>query len=354
MSFQVPLSTGIGIETPSLGQKASDLRNVLEIGNKLNVVVSGNEQTGKGVLIGGNFHRAELPNGYKAGDALSVMVTDNRDAVVLKILSGKSQSIGPAALYENVIRTVLPPESLEALRKAKQIPSLTKTEPKLTSQSSLIESLLERLSGLQVLNSSKGIQSAENFMNVLKSVLDNSKLRNASRLSHSLHQQSNGDQALEKLFENLSSFFGGQEALNTLNPFMAKLGQPALILIPTLLDGLLSRWEISVLNDHTDEVAEDDKKARNSKGYRRIKLSAQFPSIGKVIIDIAYDDNEVLLKLIFQQPDIAEYISGLLPNLEKSLQNLGFKKFMLRAEAGQEEIVIPSWYCDLSRIYRNL
>lgn len=153
-----------------------------------------------------------------------------------------------------------------------------------------------------------------------------------------------------RALKSLEQLANGQEVLNQINPLIQALGEPALVLVPSLMQGLLTRWEISVPPRRVQEEGDGaGGKRSNSEGYERVQLSLPLPALGMVGVDLAHRDGEVLLNLTFSNDELTEFVTARLPRLEAALSNLGFDKIKLSAQSGEIKEAIPAWYRELVR-----
>ncbi len=133
---------------------------------------------------------------------------------------------------------------------------------------------------------------------------------------------------LRTLVNRLESLAQTHETLATLNPVMNALGEPALILFPFILHGLLHHSEITI-----DPNAGRHQKDKNSKGnrggaeeaYQRIQVRLPLPNLGPLEVDIAHRDTEVLTRVITKDPQTAAFLLEQSENLRLSLQTANFE-----------------------------
>ncbi len=152
----------------------------------------------------------------------------------------------------------------------------------------------------------------------------------------------------------LEGFAHAQELLNQLNPMAQALGEPALIFLPALLQGVLTRWEV-VVQPHRPHFSEEDdessggKKRKAASSFQRIELRLNFPKFGQVKVDLAHRQREILLNLTVAGEAAALFLQQRLPALDKIFHTLGYEKSILRASSGEVGDIVPSWFQDTIR-----
>lgn len=138
-----------------------------------------------------------------------------------------------------------------------------------------------------------------------------------------------------------------QQTLNQLNPIMHVLGEPALLFVPALLQGLFSPWRVSVRSpDEPDSEGQSGK--GGGSGFTRVQLQLSFPSLGKLEVDIAHRKGEALLRLTSENEHAAALIEKKAPMLEKTLNELGYEKTSISAGHAKLEESLPSWFQELN------
>lgn len=101
-----------------------EIKAVLQVGQTLPVVVSVNSQGESGILIHGHFVKANLPPECRPGQKLLVIVVENKETLVLKIINDSFlfsekllQQLGPQAALEHVLKALLPEGGLDMLKR---------------------------------------------------------------------------------------------------------------------------------------------------------------------------------------------------------------------------------------------
>ncbi len=130
---------------------------------------------------------------------------------------------------------------------------------------------------------------------------------------------------LRTLVNRLESLAQTHDTLAALNPVMAALGEPALILFPFILPGLLHHSEISI-----DPNAHRDKKGGKKSGagqdaYQRIQIRLPLPNLGPLEVDIAHRGTEILARVVTRDERTAKFLLEQSENLRLSLQTANFE-----------------------------
>jgi hypothetical protein len=137
---------------------------------------------------------------------------------------------------------------------------------------------------------------------------------------------------LQLALMHIEQMVNSQKTLNQLNPLMQALGEPALILLPFLFQGLIAHSEITI--DSRDRGGKQkkgqDKYKKSSRNkseepYHRIQVSVPLPSIGKVDVDIAQRKNEIYARFTVEDKEIGEFLLGQLEFLAASLREQGYE-----------------------------
>lgn len=133
---------------------------------------------------------------------------------------------------------------------------------------------------------------------------------------------------LRTLVNRLESLAQTHETLAALNPVMNALGEPALILFPFILHGLLHHSEITIDPNAGRHHGEKNAKGNRRDGedaYQRIQVRLPLPNLGPLEVDIAHRDTEVLTRVITRDPQTAAFLLEQSENLRLSLQTAHFE-----------------------------
>ncbi len=154
---------------------------------------------------------------------------------------------------------------------------------------------------------------------------------------------------LKQIAVRLDQMAATQELLNQLNPVMQALGEPALILLPFLFQGLFSHTEVTI-DSHLPDKKKDDgtdtdgkKGKKSSETYHRIQVNVPLPSIGPVGVDIAYKQKEIMVRMTVENQDVGSFLLEQLEHLAVILKEQGFEKAELVAHVGVKRENLPSW-----------
>lgn len=149
--------------------------------------------------------------------------------------------------------------------------------------------------------------------------------------------------------KNMESMLQGQELIKKLNPIMNALGEPAFILFPTLIQGLLSRTEISFFSsDMPFEEAKKKKTGAGAGSYSCALIVLELPNMGKLGVHVAHRGEELLVNFTSEDTSVKEFIEPRLPKLSLALQALGFTSPKLSARSGEPASAAPDWIQDVA------
>ncbi len=189
-------------------------------------------------------------------------------------------------------------------------------------------------------------------------------------LSNRFGSGSNGDptQLAQNLtaLKSLGNLIRGQEFINQLNPIMQAAGEPAFMLFPHLVQGILSKLEMSFFpagvpntesrgkqtetrtgqneeSDSADNESNQDDKDGKREPFRRISFTVTLPEAGAVQVDFAHSLNELLLNITVEDQGFSDLIQHSFYDLEKALAGMGYSKCQLSATRGIVQSVRPEW-----------
>lgn len=152
--------------------------------------------------------------------------------------------------------------------------------------------------------------------------------------------------AVTEALRTVENMLKGQEMLRQLNPIMQAVGEPALLLFPSLLPGMVSQLEVMLYPPHTEE--------RNSAGGRknskqqRVDLQLSLPALGKVQVQILRSSDQLDLKFYFEDRQRVEFARQFQPLLRRALSKRGFQSVQISSQAGRAQISRPEWFEVLS------
>ncbi len=157
-------------------------------------------------------------------------------------------------------------------------------------------------------------------------------------------------QELKQVAAQLDQLAATQEKLNKLNPLMHALGEPALILLPFVLQGLLTHSEVSV----ESRWGKGNKKEGNGKRggskkapYQRVQVTVPLPSIGEVDVDIAHREQEIMVRFTVENPKVGAFLIEQLEELANTLKGLNFSQTELITHVGVRSHHLPLWTLSL-------
>lgn len=147
--------------------------------------------------------------------------------------------------------------------------------------------------------------------------------------------------------QSLQGMLESRESLSQLNPIMQSAGQPVLMIIPALIQGILSRWEMVFTPRPQPADGEGGEKKNESEQFERVSLSIPLPSLGNVQIELARRSGEILVHFTLAKPEMTEFVRRRLPELSLMLQSAGYRKAQLHAETGLPGHVSAWWESEL-------
>jgi len=157
---------------------------------------------------------------------------------------------------------------------------------------------------------------------------------------------------LERLATHLEQMAQTQETLNRLNPLMHAIGEPALILFPFLLQGLLTHSEVTIgsrsggkkkQQKSGQSEGDEEESAQETKLYQRIQVRVPLPELGIVDVDIAHRDREILARFTVETQEVGAFLLEQLEHLAITLKEQGFEHAELVANVGQKNDDSPLW-----------
>ena len=149
---------------------------------------------------------------------------------------------------------------------------------------------------------------------------------------------------LSQIANRFEQMAASQETLAKMNPVMQALGEPALILFPFLMQGLVSHSEVTIETKKRVEDEEDGGgKGGNREPFQRIQVAVPLPNLGTIDVDIAHRTEEIWVRFTVSDPEIGKFLLEKLEALSPVLRDYGFKKAELVAHVGQKQENLPAW-----------
>lgn len=157
---------------------------------------------------------------------------------------------------------------------------------------------------------------------------------------------------IKELATRLNQLASSQEALARLNPVMQAIGEPAFILFPFAIHGLLTHSEIVIDPEQRGKNKQNsDSKKRGQGGdtqmFHRVTINVPLPNLGNVFVDVAHRDKEILVALTVEDPELGAFLLEQLELLSGELRAKGFEKAELSARVGKVESTPPQWTSSL-------
>ena len=134
------------------------------------------------------------------------------------------------------------------------------------------------------------------------------------------------------------------ESINTLNPLMQAMGEPALVLFPFLFQGMLAHTEVAIQPDRNEDRNEDRNKededgGKSDKGkskFQRIQAHVPLPNLGPVDVEIAFRDREILARFTTSGEEEHDFLLSQLEHLVSLLREQGYEKAEIHCNVGKQ------------------
>jgi len=145
---------------------------------------------------------------------------------------------------------------------------------------------------------------------------------------------------LQQTAIRLEQMASTQETLSQLNPVMQALGEPAMILFPFLVSGLMKHSQVTI---DPNSKRDRSKKGRDGEPYQRIQVTVPLPKLGPVAVDIAHRDKEILASFHVRDAEVKAFLQEQLELLASQLRQHGFEHAELVARVGSTDSSTPAW-----------
>lgn len=165
----------------------------------------------------------------------------------------------------------------------------------------------------------------------------------AIKQEHLRHQTQPTQQKEHQLTKALEQIWRAHEALNQLNTLSQIAGEPIFIFFPTMISGLLTRFEISYQHYAKEQPNQKDKRNRNSKKFEEIRLRTFLPTLKGLNVNLSFRNEELYLTICCQNEIISGHLDSRFPQLEKKLLALGYTKQNLKCMVTETTEVKPTW-----------
>ncbi|MDD2942706.1 MAG: hypothetical protein PHC51_07055 [bacterium] len=177
--------------------------------------------------------------------------------------------------------------------------------------------------------------------------LDDNAVNNSRNVLNPLHATE-----IKELATKLNQLASSQEALARLNPVMQAIGEPAFILFPFAIHGLLTHSEIVIDPEQRGKNKPDSENKKGGQGgdgqmFHRVTINVPLPNLGNVFVDVAHRDKEILVALTVEDPELGGFLLEQLELLSGELRAKGFEKAELSARVGKVESTPPQWTSSL-------
>jgi hypothetical protein len=152
-----------------------------------------------------------------------------------------------------------------------------------------------------------------------------------------------------KNLKDLAALVKGQEALLSMAPLIEAAGDPIFLLFPAILEGFLSKIEMTYYGEQEAVDTEDKREKGGRKGFKSTELALELPGLGPVSVSFSQDGKEVLCTLQFEEKTVADFVAVRVPKLEAAFSRAGFSEFNCAVTVGKVESVAPEWTARFTR-----
>ncbi|MCB0324371.1 MAG: flagellar hook-length control protein FliK [Bdellovibrionales bacterium] len=139
---------------------------------------------------------------------------------------------------------------------------------------------------------------------------------------------------LQQLAGRLESLAASHETLNQLNPLMQALGEPALLLFPFVLQGLLRQSEIAVDPDDRRKQSSKTTQTADDTPSQRIQISVPLPTLGTIEVDMQHRGHEVTAQFRVEDEQVASFLAEQLTGLQLALRQQSLRLIEFHTEVG--------------------
>jgi len=167
--------------------------------------------------------------------------------------------------------------------------------------------------------------------------------KHAGALAEALRQSGKGMQADGLGQGHLSTartiekMLAGQDALNQVNTVFRSFGEPSILMIPLVIQGLAIPLEVLM---HPPSISPDEKKGSKREaqaGYQRIEIRVRLPALGAVAVDVALRGEEALVTISLESEELHSFVGTKTELLSARLREVGFKDASVTARQGVAE-----------------
>ena len=134
---------------------------------------------------------------------------------------------------------------------------------------------------------------------------------------------------LAQALRALEQAFQSQELFSKTNQLMQALNEPALLLFPGLMQGLLSQLALQSPHGGVEQTRKKRKGKKPRSHFHQVVFEAELPVLGLIMVKIAHSDRECLISIIVENSSVAQRCKTDLHQLKKVLHRLGYSKIDL-------------------------
>ncbi|MCC6954177.1 MAG: hypothetical protein IT290_08670, partial [Deltaproteobacteria bacterium] len=170
----------------------------------------------------------------------------------------------------------------------------------------------------------------------------------------------------QDITEQVDRMLRGQEALSKLNVLMQSLGEPAFLLFPSLLEGLLKGAEVTIAppnqgaiagqgrgekpDESQESAVENESKTHEKRGererrkaFQNFSISVTLPNLGTVEVDFRESLEGALLKLSCDTENVGAFVEERTTELRPIFQELCIPLRSVRVDVSPRKSVRPDW-----------
>ena len=158
--------------------------------------------------------------------------------------------------------------------------------------------------------------------------------RSNTRSPHSLKDLQRATSELTGLANRLDLLAATYDSMNQLNSVLHAFGEPALILFPFLLQGMITHSELIVDPDgkgnkkrkQDGDAGQDGHEEEGQGGadaipFQRVQLAVPLPTLGLVRVEVAHRSTEVLTRITVASSEVASFLQEHMEDLTLALKD---------------------------------
>ncbi len=169
-----------------------------------------------------------------------------------------------------------------------------------------------------------------------------------------------------QILNQLEQIFRGQDFLSQLSPVMQSLGEPAFLIFPFVVQGLISKLEMALFPGYSGpRAAPDGKNGKSGSGrvkrdgregesgaqsrqqMRMLKFKLRLPTMGDVGVEFAYTLRSAFVKIAADRGPAVDFLAARTAELEAVLKLAGFEQIECSVAHEAAACVRPQWVRDM-------